>query len=163
MRFRYFGTKELRSVTIFTRQTGLSRVDHLRVCPVLAMKAYVDCTSTRQYIHSDPVHPFQHAFMSQVPNKATRLRFPVGPQTCSRWLRTIMNRANIDPNTKVVLFEWLQLRQPLTVEYRSMLCSTQADGLVGRCLRSSTTELAFEQVPEHWPNFVSVARISTLT
>ena len=78
MRFRYFGTKELRSVPIFTRQTGLPRVDQLRVCPVLAMKAYVDRTSTRQYIHSDPVHPFQHVFMSQVPYRNTGLHLPVG-------------------------------------------------------------------------------------
>ena len=42
MRFRYFGTKELRSVPVFTRQTGLPRVDQLRVCPVVAIKACVD-------------------------------------------------------------------------------------------------------------------------
>ena len=67
MRFHYFGTKELRFVQVFTRQTGLPRVDQLRVCPVLAIKAYVDRTSTRQYVHSDPVYPFQHVFMAQVP------------------------------------------------------------------------------------------------
>ena len=100
MRFRYFGTKELRSVPVFTWQTGLPRVDHLRVCPVLAMKAYVDRTSTRKYIHSDPVHPFQHVFMSQVPNWATSLHFPVGSQTCFQWLRTIMTCIGIDPRYK---------------------------------------------------------------
>ena len=78
MRFRYFGTKELRSVPIFTRQTELPRVDQPQICPVLAMKAYVDRTSTQQYVHSDPVHPFQHVFMSQVPYKATGLHFLVG-------------------------------------------------------------------------------------
>ena len=100
MRFRYFGTKELRSVPVFTRQTSLPRVDQLRGCPVLAMKAYVDRTSTRQYIHSDPVHPFQHVFMSQVSYRATGLHLPVGSQTCSRWLRTIMTRIGIDPKYK---------------------------------------------------------------
>ena len=100
MRFRYFGTKELWSVPVFTRQTGLPRVDQLRVCPVLAMKAYVDRTSTRQYIHSDPVHPFEHVFMSHVPYKATGLHFPVGSQACSRCLRTIINRVSIDPKYK---------------------------------------------------------------
>ena len=37
MRFHYFGTKELRSVPVFTRQSGISRVDCLRICLVLAM------------------------------------------------------------------------------------------------------------------------------
>ena len=78
MRFRYFGTKELRLVPVFTRQTGLPQVNQLRVCPVLATKAYVDCTSTRQYVLSDHVQPFQHVFMSQIPYKATGPHFPVG-------------------------------------------------------------------------------------
>ena len=55
---------------------------------------------TRQYIHLDPVHLFQHAFMPQVPYKATGLHFPVGSQTCSQWLRTIMTRTGIDPKYK---------------------------------------------------------------
>ena len=76
MWFRYFGTKELRSVPVFTRQTGISRVDCLRACPVLAMQAYVDRTSSRVYIHPDPVWPYQHVFMSQVPSRATGLHFP---------------------------------------------------------------------------------------
>ena len=100
MRFRYFGTKELRSVPIFTRQTGISRVTQHRVCPVLAIKAYVDRTPSPKYVHSDPVHPFQHVFMSQVPYRNTGLHFPVGSQTCSRWLRTIMDRIGIDPKYK---------------------------------------------------------------
>ena len=100
LRFRYFGTKELRSVPVFTRQTGISRWAHLRVCPVLAIKAYVDRTSSSKYVHSDPVYPFQHVFMSQVPYRATGLHFPVGSQTCSRWLRTIMTRIGIDPKYK---------------------------------------------------------------
>ena len=100
MRFRHFGTKELRSVPVFTRQTGISRWAHLRVCPVLAIKAYVDRTSSSKYVHSDPVYPFQHVFMSQVPYRATGLHFPVGSQTCSRWLRTIMTRIGIDPKYK---------------------------------------------------------------
>ena len=100
MRFRYFGTKELRSVPVFTQQTGLPAVDQLRVCPVLAMKAYLDRTSTRQHIHSDLIHPFQHVFMSQVPYRATGFHFSVGSQTCSRWLRTIMTCIGIDPKYK---------------------------------------------------------------
>ena len=38
--------------------------------------------------------------MSQVPYRATGLHFPVGSQTCSRWLRTIMTRIGIDPKYK---------------------------------------------------------------
>ena len=96
MRYRYFGTKELRSVSIFPQQGGISRVDCLRVCPVLAMQAYVDRTSSRVYIHSDPVWPYEHVFMSQVLNSATRLHFPVGSRTCSGWLCTMMERVGID-------------------------------------------------------------------
>ena len=44
MRYRYFGTKELRTVPVFTRQGGISRADCLWVCPVLAMQAYLDRT-----------------------------------------------------------------------------------------------------------------------
>ena len=45
-------------------------------------------------------YPFQHVFMSQVPNRATGLHFPVGSQTGFRWLRTIMDRIGIDPKYK---------------------------------------------------------------
>ena len=147
MRFRYFGTKELRSVPVFTQQIGLPWVGQLWACPVLAMKAYGDRTSTRQYIHSDPVHPFQHVFMSQVPYTATGLHFPVGSQTCSQWLRTVMTRVGIDPKSKGGSVHMAAAWQLSTVEYRSMLCSTLADGLVGRSSTSSTTDLAFSQVP----------------
>jgi hypothetical protein len=34
MRYRYFGTKELRSVPVFTQQGGISCAECLRVCPV---------------------------------------------------------------------------------------------------------------------------------
>ena len=61
-------------------------------------QAYVDRTSSREYIHSDTVWPYQHVFMSQVPS--TRLHFPVGSQTCFLWLRTIMDRVGIDPKYK---------------------------------------------------------------
>ena len=100
MQFRYFGTKELLSVLVFTQQTGLTQVAQLQVCPVLAIKAYVDRTSTQQYVHSDPVYPFWHVFVAQVPCRASGLHFPVGSQTCSRWLHTIMTCISIDPKCK---------------------------------------------------------------
>ena len=100
MRYHYLGTKELRLVPIFTQQGGISRVDCLWVCPVLAMQAYVDRTSSRAYSHSDPVWPYQHVFMSRVPNRANCLHFAVGSQTCSRWLCTIMDCVGIDPKYK---------------------------------------------------------------
>ena len=37
MRYGYFGTKELRSVPVFTWQGGISRAECPRVCPVVAM------------------------------------------------------------------------------------------------------------------------------
>ena len=44
MRYRYFSTQELRLVPVFTRQGGISRAECFRVCPVLAMHAYLDRT-----------------------------------------------------------------------------------------------------------------------
>ena len=38
--------------------------------------------------------------MAQVPYRATGLHFPVGSQTCSRWICTIMTRIGIDPKYK---------------------------------------------------------------
>ena len=78
MQYLYFGTKELRSVRVSTLQGGMSRVDCFQICPVIAMQAYVDHTSFGLYIHSDPVYPFQHVFMSEVPDRAIGLHFPVG-------------------------------------------------------------------------------------
>ena len=46
------------------------------------------------------MYPFQHVFMSQVPNTVTGYYFPVGAQTCSQWLRTIINCVGIDPKYK---------------------------------------------------------------
>ena len=100
MRYRYFGTKELRSVPVFTRQGRISRVDCLRVCLVLAMQAYLDRTSSELYKHSDLVYPFQHVWMSQVPSRSTSYHFPVEAQTCSQWMHTVMTRVGIDPKYK---------------------------------------------------------------
>ena len=100
MRYHYFGTKELRSVPVFTRQGGISRTECLRVCPVLAMQAYLDRTLSELHKHSDLVYPFQHVFISQVPSRATGYHFPVGAQTCSRWMLTGMTRVGIDPKYK---------------------------------------------------------------
>ena len=60
MRYRYFGTKELRSAPVFTWQGGISRTECLQVCPVLAMQAYLGRTSSELYTHSDLVYLFQH-------------------------------------------------------------------------------------------------------
>ena len=49
MRYRYFGTKELRSVKVFTQQGGISRDQCTRVCPVLALKDYINRTSGQVY------------------------------------------------------------------------------------------------------------------
>ena len=98
MRFRYFGTRELWSIPFFTQQGGMSRVDRIRVCPVQALQACAERTSSSGYIHLNPVYSFQHAFMCpQVPDRATSLHFLVGAQTCSRWLCTIMDRVGTHP------------------------------------------------------------------
>ena len=78
MRYQYFGTKELRSVKVFTQQSGTSRDQCTQVCPVLALKDYIDRTSGQLYRPADLVYKFQHVFMSQVPDRSTGFHFPVG-------------------------------------------------------------------------------------
>ena len=60
------------------------------------MQAYLGRTSSELYRHSDLVCPFQHIFLSQVPSRATGYHFPIGAQTCSRWMHTVMTRVSID-------------------------------------------------------------------
>ena len=100
MRYQYFGTKELRSVKVFTQQVGISRDHCARVCPVLALKDYIDRTSGQLYRPADLFYPFQHVFMSQVPDRSTGCHFLVGAQTCSKWMRLIMDRIKVDPKYK---------------------------------------------------------------
>ena len=100
MRYQYFGTKDLRSVKVFTRQGGISRDQCTRVCPVQTLKAYIDWTSGHLYRRADLVYKFRHVFMSQVPDRSTGFFFPVGSQTCSRWMRLIMDRIKVDPKYK---------------------------------------------------------------
>ena len=158
MGYRYLGAKELWSVPVFTRQGGISRAECLRVCPALAMQAYLDRTSSELYRHSDMVYPFQHVFMSQiVPTRASGYHLPVGAQTCSRWMLTVMTRVGISiRSTKVALFAWLQLRQLSTVvchrcsaQHRPM---GQLAGIQPFLQPSSSTRCG----PEHWPNFVGL-------
>ena len=105
VRFNYFGTKELRSVPVFTRKQGLSFEATRRVCVARTIEDYIDRTSDPQvYLHDDAVYPFKHVFMSQVVEKRNRPYkgkfFPVGPSTCSRWIRTVMDRIGVHPRFK---------------------------------------------------------------
>ena len=100
IRFNYFGTKELRSVPKLTKTQGLSMDRQEQVCVVRALECYIDLTADPDmFLHQDPVYPFQHVFMSQVVDNHIGPRkgkfFPIGPSTCSRWLRTIMDRVDI--------------------------------------------------------------------
>ena len=52
------------------------------------------------YRAADLVYKFQHVFMSQVPDRSTGFHFPVGAQTCSKWMRLIMDRIKVDPKYK---------------------------------------------------------------
>ena len=42
LRYRYFGTKELRAVPKFTEQHGLGLAMQELVCPARALEAYID-------------------------------------------------------------------------------------------------------------------------
>ena len=71
-----------------------------QVCVARALECYLDLTADPDmFLHQDPVYPFLHVFMSQVVDKHIGPRrgkfFPVGPSTCSRWMRTIMDHVEI--------------------------------------------------------------------
>ena len=99
VRYRYFGTKELRAVPKFTGQHGLGFEMQRLVCPALALEAYIDRTADKSvYFHSDSVYDFEHVFMSQTPARYgpyNGMHHPVGAQTCSRWMKEVMTRAGI--------------------------------------------------------------------
>ena len=99
IRYRYFGTKELRAVPKFTGQHGLGFEAQKLVCPALALEAYIDRTADPSlYFHADPAYPFEHVFMSQTPARYgpyKGMHHPVGPQTCSRWMKEVMTRVGI--------------------------------------------------------------------
>ena len=68
LRYRYFGTKELRAVPKFTGQHGLGSAMQELVCPARALEAYIDRTADPSiYFHTDPTYDFEHVFMSQIP------------------------------------------------------------------------------------------------
>ena len=99
VRYRYFGTKELRAVPKFTGQHGLGFELQELICPASALEAYIDRTADESvFFHSDSVYPFEHVFMSQTPAKYGAFKgmhTPVGAQTCSRWMKEVMTRAGI--------------------------------------------------------------------
>ena len=83
-----------------TKTQGLAMDRQEQVCVVRALECYIDLTSDPDmFLHQDPVYPFQHVFMSQVVDNHIGPRkgkfFPIGPSTCSRWLRTIMDRVGV--------------------------------------------------------------------
>ena len=99
MRFRYFGTKELRSVPIFTRQTRISRVDCLQYvqfspCKLMSIELLLGHTAT----------PIRYGHI----NMSSCLKCPIGLIVYTSWsahrpapdLRTIMDRVGIDPKYK---------------------------------------------------------------
>ena len=99
-RYRFFGTKELRSVPVFTKRQGLSNNICRRVCAASAVEAYIVRTGGDKFVHQNRHYGFCHTFMSQTANKYDGKHYPVGSQTCSRWIRIIMNRVGVDPKFK---------------------------------------------------------------
>ena len=100
IRFQYFGTEELRSVSKLTRAQGLPMESVQQVCVIQALVCYLELSADPgMFLHSDPVYPFKHVFTSQVGNSHIGPRrgkyFPVGPGTCSRRMRTITDRVEI--------------------------------------------------------------------
>ena len=80
-----------------TKNQGLSMDRQDQACVVA-----LECSLTanpEMFLHQDSLYPFLHVFMSQVVDNHIGPRrgkfFPVGPSTCSRWMRTIMDRVEI--------------------------------------------------------------------
>lgn len=100
MRYRYFGTKELKSVPTFTAQQGLSTTSAEVVCPVRTLQAYILRTTGPMFRPHDREFNYDHVFLSMTPQSSLRLHLPVGADTCSRWLRLVMDRIGVDPRFK---------------------------------------------------------------
>ena len=100
MRYRYFGTKELKSVPTFTAQQGLSTASAEIVCPVRTLQAYIQRTTGPMFRPDDREFNYDHVFLSMTPQSNLRLHLPVGADTCSRWLRLVMDRIGVDPRFK---------------------------------------------------------------
>ena len=106
----------------------------------------------------NPVRPFDHVFVPQVPHRVPRLLLP------NRFL-DLLPMASYDDGIvlvsirgiRVLLLVWLQLPQLSTVEGQLMSCSTSKSSI------ASTTELVSDlRPPRHRHNFVGLAHLSTI-
>ena len=57
-------------------------------------------TGGDKFVHRNRHYGFCHTFMSQTAHKHDGKHYPVGAQTCSRWIRIIMDRIGVDPKYK---------------------------------------------------------------
>ena len=62
MWYQYFSTKELQLVKVFTQKGGISQDQCAQVCPVQALKAYIEWTSGHLYQPADLVYPVSTCF-----------------------------------------------------------------------------------------------------
>ena len=86
LRFKYFGTKELRC-PVFTPELAVPQAVHQKICPVLNIECYLD--RSKHFKHSDRV------WCARLSARSKAIPAAVGPETLSRWMRDVMSRAGV--------------------------------------------------------------------
>ena len=99
MKYRFYGTKELKSVPKFTKVQAVLASTCEKIDLVKTMFDYRNRTNGPNFHHRDLEHNYDHMFMSMVPGRDGK-HFPVSASTCSRWMYWVMKRVSIDPKYK---------------------------------------------------------------
>ena len=86
-KYRYFGTKELH-LPVFSVQLSIHPDVQKKVCAVEAIQAYLSRTSGPAFKHGDRV-------WCSLTSGKDNLHHTVGPETLSRWMRTVMTRSGV--------------------------------------------------------------------
>ena len=87
LKFQYFGTKELH-LPVFSVQLSIHPDVQKKVCAVEAIEAYLSRTSGPAFKHGDRV-------WCSLTSGKDNLHHAVGPETLSRWMRTVMTRSGV--------------------------------------------------------------------
>ena len=82
--FQYFGTTELK-LPVFSVPLAIPMDVQKKICSVAAVEAYLSRTSGPAFHHGDRV------WCSLKPSKKDGIYKAVGPETLSRWMRTVMD------------------------------------------------------------------------
>ena len=105
--FQCFGTKELKP-PVFCVPLSIPMDVQKKICSVAAVEAYLSRTSDPVFHHGDPV------WCSLKPSKKDGIYKAVGPETLSRWMRTVMDICKVPKPSGAGPSAWPLLQRPST-------------------------------------------------